>query len=90
MATFKKRFVIKELNSWIDPPENQRCGTAIFRLAKLALEFENKTKKSFTLRVIRCGIHTARCELECPDKAGYETLKLSFLCENGAYFDWRG
>ena len=44
MATFKKRFVIKGLNSWANPPECQRCGTAIFRLAKLALEFEEKTK----------------------------------------------
>lgn len=90
MATFKKRFTIKGLNSWIDPPERQRCGTAIFYLSKLVLEFEEKTKKEFSLRVIKCGIHTAKCEIECPDQKSYEVLKLAFLCENGAYFDWRG
>lgn len=90
MATFKKRFVIKGLNSWSNPPERQRCGTAIFYLSKLALELEEKTKQEWTLRVIKCGIHTARCELECPDKKGYDTIKLAFLCQHGAYFDWRG
>ena len=90
MATFKKRFTIKGLNSYIDPPERQRCGTALFHLAKLVLEFEEKTKKSFTLRVLRCSTHTAKCEIECPDRKGYDTIKLTFLCQHGAYFDWRG
>ena len=87
---YKKRFVIKGLNGWIDPPERQRCGTAIFHLSKLTLELEEKTKKEWSLRVIKCGIHTAKCELECPDKKGYDTIKLAFLCQHGAYFDWRG
>lgn len=90
MTTSKKRFTIKALNDWSDPPERQRCGTAIYYLSKLVLEFEEKTKKEFTLRVIRCGIHTAKCEIECPDKKGYDTIKLAFLCQHGAYFDWRG
>ena len=90
MATFKKKFTIKGLNGWIDPPERQRCGTAIFHLSKLILELEEKIKKEWTLRVIKCGIHTAKCELECPDKKGYDTIKLAFLCQHGAYFDWRG
>ena len=90
MATFKKRYTIKGLNSYIDPPEQQRCGTAIFYLSKLVLEFEEKTKQEFFLRVIKCGIHTAKCEIECPNQKGYETIKLSFLCLYGAYFDWRG
>jgi hypothetical protein len=51
---------------------------------------EEKTKQEWTLRVIKCGIRTAKCEIVCPDKKGYEVLKLAFLCENGAYFDWRG
>ena len=90
MATFKKRFVIKGLNDWSDPPERQRCGTAIFYLSKLVLELEEETKKEWALRVIRCGVHTAKCEIECPDKKGYDTIKLAFLCQHGAYFDWRG
>lgn len=90
MATFKKRIVIKGLNSYIDPPEWQRCGTIIFYLSKLVLEFEEKTKKEFALRVIKCGIHTAKCEIECPDRKEYDTVKLAFLCQHGAYFDWRG
>lgn len=90
MATFKKKFTIKGLNSWSDPPESQRCGTAIYQLSKLVLEFEEKSQKEFSLRVIKCDIHTAKCEIECPDKKGYEVLKLAFLCENGAYFGWRG
>ena len=90
MATFKKRFTIKGLNDWLDPPEKQRCGTAIFYLSKLVLEFEEETKKEFTLRVIKCGIHTAKCEIECPNQKVYDTIKLTFLCQCGAYFDWRG
>lgn len=90
MATFKKRFTIKGLNNNIDPPEYQRCGTAIYKLSKLVLMMEEKTKQEWTLRVIRCGIHTAKCEIVCPDKDGYDVLKLAFLCENGTYFDWRG
>lgn len=90
MATFKKRFTIKGLNDYTDPPERQRCGTAILYLSKLALEFEEQTKQEFFLRVIRCGIHTAKCEIECRDKKGYDTIKLAFLCQYGAYFDWRG
>ena len=90
MATFKKRFTIKGLNSWIDPPERQRCGTAIYQLSKLVLMMEEKTKQEWTLRVVKCGIRTAKCEIVCPDKKGYEVLKLAFLCENGTYFDWRG
>ena len=90
MDTFKKRFTIKGLNDYRDPPEWLRCGTAIHYLSKLMLEFEEKTKKEFSLRIIKCGIHTARCEIECPDKKGYDTLKLAFLCQYGAYFDWRG
>ena len=90
MATFKKRFIIKGLNSYIDPPERQRCGTAIYYLSKLVLEFEEKTKQAFFLRVIKCGIHTAKCEIECHDEKGYDTIKLAFLCQYGAYFDWRG
>lgn len=90
MDTFKKRFVIKGLNDWFDPPEKQRCGTAIYHLSKLALEFEEKTKKEVVLRVIKCGIHTAKCEIECPNQKIYDTIKLAFLCQCGAYFDWRG
>jgi hypothetical protein len=90
MATFKKRFTIKGLNDYIDPPERHRCGTAICQLSKIVLMMEEKTKQEFSLRVIRCGVHTAKCEIECPDKKGYETLKLAFLCQCGAYFDWRG
>ena len=42
MATFKKRFTIKGLNDWLDPPERQRCGTAIYQLSKLVLMMEEK------------------------------------------------
>lgn len=90
MATFKKRFTIKGQSGWIDPPERHRCGTAICQLSKIVLMMEEKTKQEFSLRVIRCGVHTAKCEIECPDKKEYETLKLAFLCQCGAYFDWRG
>ena len=90
MDTFKKRFTIKGFNDYSDPPELRRCGTAIRYLSKLMLEFEERTKKEFSLRVIKCGIHTARCEIECPDKKGYDILKLAFICQYGAYFDWRG
>lgn len=90
MATFKKRFTIKGLNDYSNPPERQRCGTAIYHLSKLILEFKEKTKKEFSLKIIKCGIHTARCEIECPDQKGYDTVKLAFLCQYGAYFDWRG
>ena len=90
MATFKKRFTIKGLNSWEYPPESRRCGTAICYLTKLVLEFKEKAGKEFCLRVITCGIHTAKCEIECPDRKGYDTIKLAFLCGHGAYFDWRG
>lgn len=93
MATFKKRFTIKGQGDWIDrisTPERERCGTAIYELSKIILMMEEKTKQKFSLRVIRCGIHTAKCEIECPDQKGYDTLKLAFLCKCGAYFDWRG
>lgn len=90
MATFKKRFTIKGLTSYINPPEHLRCGTAICHLSKLVLEFEEKTKQEFSLRIIKCGIRTAKCEIKCPDRKAYDTVKLTFLCENGAYFDWRG
>ena len=51
---------------------------------------EEKTEQEWPLRVIKCGIRTAKCEIICPDKKGYEVLKLALLCENGALFDWRG
>lgn len=90
MATFKKKIVIKGLNSYIDPPERLRCGTAIYYLTKLVFEFKDKTNQEFSLRVNKCGIHRAKCEIECPDRRGYDTIKLAFLCEHGAYFEWRG
>lgn len=90
MTTFKKKFTIKANGSWIDPPARERCGTAVKALAALVVSMENRSDKSFRLRILKSGLRTTKCELECPDKDGYDTLKLLFLCDQGAYFDWRG
>lgn len=44
MTTFKKRFTIKGLNGWIDPPERERCGTAIYHLSLIPTYFNDGRK----------------------------------------------
>lgn len=90
MTTFKKKFTIKSNNGWIEPPERMRCGAAIKTLVDLALEMQRKNDKTLNLRIIKSGVRTAKCEIECPDRETYEALKLMFLYEKGTYFDWRG
>lgn len=89
MTTFKKKFTIRGNNSWLEPPAYQRCGTAIKTLAALVVRMEEQSGKSFRLRILKSGLHRTKCELECPERDGYDTLKLMFLCEQGTYFDWR-
>lgn len=90
MTTFKKKFTIKGNGSWIDPPARERCGTAVKALAALVVRMEDQSGKPFKLRILKSGVRSTKCELECPDREGYDTLKLMFLCDQGAYFDWRG
>ena len=89
MDTFKKKFTIKGNNGWLEPPAHQRCGAAIKVLAALTVEMRRNSHGAFKLRILKSGLHKTKCELECPDLEDYETLKLLFLCEQGAYFDWR-